>query len=129
MTRTYETARFHIDTGPTELFQRVQFAVGSAWPLVSLPSLQPALVAADVRVDTGHFVESFWTVNDGRRRWWIVVSRHGNGRSFGLDQQPDVRTGIVRAGELFERVARVNRELMSQELFADGDRFGPGGTA
>lgn len=130
----FEKARFHVETGPTALFDRVRFKMAGRrelrWhaahlreraaqrgaPLQQLMTFDAErweLVTAEVRVDTGKFVNSTWAVTVDGARWLIVIG-------FGDTVETVIRTDkrglgddVLRSGPVFERVAQVSAELMA----------------
>ena len=132
----FEKARFHVETGPAPLFARVRFkmtgrrelrwhaahlcerAAERGAPLEQLMTFDAErweLVTAEVRVDTGKFVNSTWGVTVDGTRWLIVIG-------FGDPVETVIRTDkrglgddVVRSGPVFERVAQVNAALMAAE--------------
>jgi hypothetical protein len=130
-------ARFHVETGPKSLFDRVKFklqgrrelrvhaghfqqrAYDRDAPLDLIKSFDAGeweLMTVEVRADTGRFVNSAWRRIIGGAPWWIVIGLHDTletvihaGRKKGLGES------IVRGGELYQFVERVNRDLMSGE--------------
>ena len=131
----FVTARFHALTGPSELFERVRFKMLDVRLLKTharhvqqrsyerdapLDTLQNfdldrwRLMTAEVRTDKGKFVNSAWLVDVDGQEWWVVIG-------FGATMKTVIRAdrgklalgaNIVRAGELYDFVARVNRQLM-----------------
>lgn len=131
----FETARFHVETGPDSLFTRVRHilcepvqlkAQGKhvterlrerAAPLDELTRFDPGsweLVSAEVRTDTGKWVKSTWRVRVDERDWWVVVGL-GNALVTVIEVDPWRRgrgTDIVTWGALHAQVDAVNTELM-----------------
>lgn len=133
----FAKARFHVETGPEPLFDRVrcimrgrrelrvhaghlrQRAYDRDAPLDMIESFDPGeweLMTAEVRADSGKFVNSAWRRTVDGACWWIVIGLHDTletvihaGRKKGLGES------IVRGGELYQFVERVNRDLMSGE--------------
>ena len=134
----FPTARFHALSGPPELFERVRFKMQDVRvlktharhveqraherdaPLDELRNFDPnhwRLMTAEVRTDKGKFVNTTWAVNVAGQEWWVVIgfdatmktvfpAAHGK-RAFGAK--------IVRSGERYDFVARVNRQLMLED--------------
>ena len=136
--QNYERARFHIQYGPASLFERVRFRMKDVHVLFPGKHYQQRarerqvpdevlaalcqfdcgtweLRTAEVRTDRGKFVSSGWeTEVDGHRYLVSIgvgnyiktiyrVTGHGAGQ-------------CVRAGELYDFVDRVNRQLMEEDL-------------
>lgn len=132
-----EIARFHIDTGPESLFERVRFKMKGVRQLAlhgshvqqranereapldliqSFSSNDWELRTADVDVKKGKFVKSAWYKKFGDRGWWIVI---GIGDVLMTVIETDkfgYGPDIVHSGNLYEHVARVNKKLMKEEL-------------
>jgi hypothetical protein len=74
------------------------------------------LVSAEVRTDTGKFVNSAWDLNVGGRRWRVVIGLHDTVETtFTVKNTRGAGGVIVRGGALYDFVDRVNRELMRGE--------------
>src|SRR5262245_1996798 len=133
MSTRFQKARFHVATGPQSLFDRVRFKMGGkrtlkvhaahvigraaerTAPLDAIAAFRPdewQLVTAEVRADTGKFVNSAGTrVIDGRG-WWIVIGLHDTVETVIDTNKRGLGESVVTAGELYDKVERVNRELM-----------------
>ncbi|MFD7135677.1 hypothetical protein [Streptomyces sp. NPDC059894] len=131
----FETARFHVESGPASLFTRVRHILREPVRLKAhgkhvterlrergasldeLTRFDPAgweLVSAEVRTDTGKWVKSTWRVRADERDWWVVVGL-GNAlvTVIGVDAgRRGTGEGIVTEGPLYTRVDAVNAELM-----------------
>ena len=134
----FKTARFHVETGPQSLFDRVRFKMAGRRKLkfhaahlrqrlqergVPTDLLQQfdadtwELVSAEVRVDTGKFVNSTWVCEGAGERWWVVIGFRDTvenvlaANKVGLGPDPD----IVTSGPLYQRVRQVNEVLMDDE--------------
>lgn len=134
--------RFHADTGPSSLFQRVRFKIKGARDLVlthkhfldreterAFPrSLvlpfdpdQWELLTAEV-IKNGKFMKTTWSrVHDGKR-WFIVFTKGDIAVTVysGSLQRRLRGPEIVTDGPIFEMVDRVNRALMDEEGSAGG---------
>lgn len=133
----FTKARFHVETGPGSLFDRVRLimrgrrelrvhaghfrerAYDRDAPLDLIKSFDPGeweLMTAEVRADTGKFVNSAWRRDIGSACWWIIIGLHDTletviraGRKRGLGES------VVKGGELYRFVERVNHDHMSGE--------------
>jgi hypothetical protein len=133
----FEKARFHVQTGPASLFDRIQFKLRGRRELkLNAGHLRQRaydreapfdlikwfdaddweLMTAEVRSDTGKFVNSAWRRTVGGACWWIVIGLHDTletviraGRKTGLGES------VVRGGDLYRFVDRVNRDLMKRD--------------
>lgn len=132
----FQKARFHATTGPQSLFDRVRFkmrgkrtlhvhathladrAAERDAPLEAIAAFDAdewELVTVEVRTDTGKFINSAWTREIEGRRWWIVIGLHDTVETVIDTDKRGLGEGIVTAGDLYNRVERVNWELMLAE--------------
>lgn len=131
----FETARFHVESGPESLFVRVRHILREPVrlaahgghvterirqreaPVEELVSFDPTswdLVSAEVCTDTGRWVKSTWRVRADGRDWWVVVGL-GNALVTVIDVDPWRRgrgQDVVVEGPLYAKVDAVNAELM-----------------
>ncbi|MFE2302609.1 hypothetical protein ACFXAW_30990 [Streptomyces sp. NPDC059445] len=131
----FETARFHVESGPESLFVRVRHILREPVrlaargghvterirqrdaPVEELVSFDPTswdLVSAEVRTDTGRWVKSTWRVRADGRDWWVVVGL-GDALVTVIDVDPWRRgrgQDVVVEGPLYVKVDAVNAELM-----------------
>lgn len=134
----FNKSRFHIDYGPSSLFARVLFKMKGVEKLKMhsthfnmrledrninenvMEQLKKfdinkwRLVTVEVRDDKGKFINSTWErIIDGTR-YWITIGFNNTIQtiviksSYGKDK-------CVTSGELYNYVARVNKELMESE--------------
>jgi hypothetical protein len=129
--------RFHIDTGPAALFQRVQQvfdaprrlklhgshlaerAAERAAAIADIEHFYPQLwelVLVEARTDTGKFVSTTWRRSVGDREWWVVIGFHDTVRTIyaASSGKRGLGPGVVTDGELWQRVALVNQRLVEQ---------------
>ena len=132
----FQKARFHVSTGPTALFERVRFKMRGKRTLklhaahlavragerdapldviAAFDSGEWELVTVEARTDTGKFVNSAWVREIDGRRWWVVIGLHDTVETVIETDKRGLGESTVTAGELFERVERVNHELMTGE--------------
>lgn len=131
-----KTARFHVETGPDILFERVRFKMGGQKQLglhgphvkqramereaplelfQNFNSSDWELRTADVDMEKGKFVKSAWYKRLAGRDWWIVIGLGDvlmtviDTDKFGLGPE------VVRSGELYDRVEHINRKLMKED--------------
>ncbi|MFJ4624039.1 hypothetical protein [Streptomyces sp. NPDC088812] len=131
----FQTARFHVESGPDSLFTRVCHILREpvqlkahgkhvaerlrerGAPLDELTRFDPAsweLVSAEVRTDTGKWVKATWRVRADAREWWVVVGL-GDALVTVIEVDPwrkGTGAGIVTEGPLYARVDAVNADLM-----------------
>ena len=135
----FERARFHVNTEPPSLFDRVRFKMAGQRGLCFRPrhaaerlferdapydvlktfdSESWELMTAEVRADSGKFVRTAWRVRHATRDWWVVIGYDGVVQTVFEASSDKTARGprIVTEGELYEFVARVNRELMDLEV-------------
>lgn len=138
------TRRFHVDSGPPELFERIRFIIGRrgpqkldlshdhaakraaerSFPTEIVTPFRPEeweLLTTEV-LPSGKFMRTTWARTvEGQR--WLVTFAKGEivVTSYDSDPRRTLRgQNIVRSGEFFEKVARVNRDLMATESDAPG---------
>lgn len=131
-----DVQRFHVDTGPAPLFERVRQVFATPRTLrthgshladrlalysssrATIEWFDPAaweLITVEARVDTGKFVSTTWRRRIDRRDWWLVIGFNDTVRTF-YPADPGKRglgTDVVREGPLWEHVAKVNAELVN----------------
>jgi hypothetical protein len=135
----FETARFHVLTGPAELFGRVRFKMRAVRvlkvharhvqdrsydrdaPLDRLQNFDPdrwRLMTAEVRTDKGKFVNTAWSVDVDGQEWWVIIGFDATMKTVIRAARGKLALGpdIVRSGELYEFVASVNAQLMREDL-------------
>jgi hypothetical protein len=139
MTKRLETKRFHVDTGPAELFERVlqifeeprpvklhagHFRQRAAertapkWALDPFDGADWSIVTAEVRTDSGKFVHTQWRrVIDGVA-WWVVLGFNDTAQTMYSSSlaKNAMNNDIVRSGPLWTRVQEVNRALVEAHL-------------
>lgn len=134
----FPVARFHALTGPPELFERVRFKMRDVRalktharhveerayerdaPLDQLQNFDPnrwRLMTAEVRTDKGKFVNTAWSVEIDGQEWWVVIGFDATMKTVIRAARGKLALGaeIVRSGELYDFVARVNRRLMLED--------------
>lgn len=129
-------ARFHADSGPAALFDRVRavFAEPRALgthghhlaqraapdaPLKDLRPFDPAvwdLVLVEARTDTGKFVNSTWRRRYPSGEWWLVIGYGNVVRTLYKADAGKQAKGelIVTGGPAWEFVERVNHRLLTE---------------
>ena len=134
-----ETARFHIATGPDALFERVQFKFNGPRqlklhgkhfkerlaerkiPEALLPELclfdshSWHLKTAEVRQDTGKFINVTWEKQCHDQAYWVTIGFGDVIVTIITKDSDGVNDQIITSGPLYELVTRVNRELMDGE--------------
>lgn len=131
MGHQFETARFHVSTGPESLFERVravldeptelridpehvqQRAEERSAPLDDLKQFNPdtwELKTAEVRTDKGLFVNSAWACQADNRDWWVVIGYNDTVMTVIETDKEGLGNVIVTSGELYEYVDEVNSD-------------------
>ena len=134
----YKRVRFHIEFGPTSLFERVKYKMRDVRKLYlngthfeermtnrNIPENvvrklehfdvnEWDLVTASVRSDRGKFVDSTWEVCVDDVRYWVTIGMGNYVRTIVIKDSSGVEK-CVRGGEFYKFVERVNRELMDVE--------------
>jgi hypothetical protein len=134
----FTTARFHVLTGPSELFARVRFKMQDVHvlktharhvqdrsyerdaPLERLQNFDPnrwRLMTAEVRIDKGKFVSTAWSVDVDGQEWWVVIGFDATVKTVIRAARGKLALGddIVRSGDLYKFVAGVNAQLMRDD--------------
>lgn len=138
MTTRFQKARFHIDSGPKSLFDRIHFKMDSVdslnlsakhfierckervLPPEIIKKMQDfnahewRLVVGEVRVDTGKFVNSTWEYVYGNEKYWLTIG-FGNVAETIVKKESGGKDKIIESGELYEFIAAVNEKLMADE--------------
>jgi hypothetical protein len=135
---TVEVARFHVDSGPESVFERVRQAFAEPVqlqlhgrhfaervehvdaPLDALDPFDPAhwdLVLVEARTDTGKFVSTTWRRRFGTQDWWLVVGFNDTVRTFYRGDAGKRAKGrrVVTGGPVWQLVDKVNRQLVSDD--------------
>jgi hypothetical protein len=130
--------RFHISTGPASLFERVRFKISAPLDLdlnhdhykerqeersfmeEFVRPFRPndwELVGATVTAGSGKFIESHWR-RKIRDDWWhLVIGMNNVAITIIRSQNAKNSAGdfIVKSGPLYDKVAKVNADLMMNE--------------
>jgi hypothetical protein len=74
-------------------------------------------MTAEVRTDKGKFVNTAWSVDIDGEEWWVVIGFEATMKTVIRASPGKLGLGddIVRSGELYDFVARVNTQLMADE--------------
>ena len=134
-----DLVRFHVDLGPSSLFERVHFkmkdvhrldltsihfrkrCVERRIPVEVLDCLchfdisKWTLKLADVRKDRGKFYSSTWEYVWNGRKFWVTIAT-GNKVLTIVEKSSSGLDGCIRDGVLFDFVDRVNQVLMEEEV-------------
>jgi hypothetical protein len=132
-----QVARFHADTGPQALFDRVRQVFDSprslqlhgdhlaertrtaaAPPMADLERFDPhdwELMLVEARTDTGLFVSTTWRRRYDAVDWWLVIGYHDVVRTL---YQADPRKrgkgpSVVTGGPVWRLVERANASLLA----------------
>src|SRR5688572_24487815 len=126
----FVVARFHVLSGPRELFDRVRFKMRKVGVLKTharhlqergfergapLHRLQEfdsdrwRLMTAEVRTDKGKFVNSAWSVDVDGQEWWVVIGLDSTIETVFRADRGKLALGpdIVRSGKFYDFVASV----------------------
>jgi hypothetical protein len=127
----FETERFHIETGPDALFNRVrtimdestelridpdhvqQRAAEREAPLEELKQFDPdrwELKTAEVRTDKCLFVNTAWACKADDRDWWVIIGYDDTAMTVIETDKDGLGHNIVTEGELYNRVKQVNEK-------------------
>jgi hypothetical protein len=142
MAAAAKRVRFHVDSGPASLFERVrqvfdgpvrlkvhgrhlaERTAGVDAPLAELDSFDPAawqLMTVEARQDTGRFVTTAWRRKIDGTTWWVVIGYGNTVRT--LFRKPNRGRGpeIVTEGPIFDLVDRVNAALVAETTLPGGE--------
>jgi len=129
MGHQFETARFHIETGPESLFHRVLSVLDEptqlridpdhvqkranerSAPLDRLKQFDPdewELKTAEVRIDKGLFVNTAWVCHGDQNDWWVVIGYEDTVVTVIETEKDGLGPEIVTEGELYDFVDEVN---------------------
>ncbi|MBO7059614.1 MAG: hypothetical protein J6W54_00745 [Fibrobacter sp.] len=138
MTTRFQKARFHIDSGPKSLFDRIHFKMdsvnslnlsakhfvercnGRILPSEIIQKMQNfdarewRLVVGEVRVDTGKFVNSTWEYIFGDEKYWLTIG-FGNVAETIVKKESSGKDKIISSGLIYDFVDTVNEKLMTDE--------------
>lgn len=136
MGHQFETARFHVRTGPDSLFERVRSVLDQptelridpdhvqkraeqrSAPLTELKYFDPEewqLKTAEVRKDKGLFVNTAWSCTIHERNWWIVIGYNDTVVTVIETDKDGFSDDIITGGELYEEVEKINRSKNNSE--------------
>jgi hypothetical protein len=138
MPKHFKTARFHFLTGPSSLFERVQYKfwqqrelkINAAHfiersyerdiPIEKIIHFNPdswKLILVEVFTSRGKFVSTTWEVNVDSKKWWVVIGLNDTIVTVYKPNSGKIGNGecIVKDGGLYEFVEKVNRDLMDNE--------------
>ncbi len=134
-----ETIRFHVDFGPSSLFERVRYKMKDVHKLYmdgkhfnkrvserDIPAdviikLQDfdccewVLKTAEVRKDRGKFINSTWEVLCNGNPYWVTIGV-GNYITTIVLRDSSGMNKCIRNGEYYDYVESVNRKLMDEDL-------------
>ncbi len=127
-------ARFHVETGPPALFERVRQVFAEPRALMHgthyteraheraaprsaikyFASTEWELMTAEVRTDTGKFVKTAWRREIGGQMWWSVIGFHDAVQTIhpASDEKTGLGQDIVCDGPVWDLVDSVNRQLL-----------------
>lgn len=138
MTTRFQKARFHIDSGPKSLFDRIHFIMDSVSSLnlsakhfverskdrilpseiiqkmQSFNTHEWRLVVGEVRTDTGKFVNSTWEYIFGDEKYWLTIG-FGNVAETIVKKESNGKNKVVMSGPIYEYVDGINKKLMEKE--------------
>jgi hypothetical protein len=90
-------------------------AVERAVPPELLADFDPAqweLMTAEVRTDTGRFVNSAWRRTVSGQMWWLVIGLHDTVETAYPGSKRGDGPDVVASGVLFDRVREANAKLL-----------------
>ena len=138
MTTRFQKGRFHVDSGPSSLFERIHYKMDTVCSLNLsakhfierckeriLPSeiIQKMqnfnihewkLIVGEVRVDTGKFVNSTWEYTYENEKYWLTIG-FGNVAETIVKKESGGKDKIIESGAIYDFVATVNEKLIADE--------------
>ena len=138
LNRKFQTARFHVSTGPQSLFDRVRFQMSTVNHLAlhgdhyrqrtiernvppyvldkidAFDANEWKLVMCEVRADKGQFINSTWELNFDGYTYRITIGYNDFVMTV-IKRRDGGRGQVVTKGELYNFVDKVNRELNLSE--------------
>lgn len=130
MSHQFQTARFHIRTGPDSLFERIHSVLNEptelqidpdhvqkrleerSAPADKLKDFNPdewELKTAEVRKDKCLFVNTAWSCTVDDRNWWVVIGYNDTIITVIETNKDGFGEQIVTSGELYDKVEKINR--------------------
>lgn len=140
MTTRFQTERFHIDFGPSSLFERAHYKMEDARILklhskhfnerrversvpqdvmMQIKNFDPTkwfLKTIEVRADTGKFVNTTWEMVHNDTRYWITIGFGDVIQTIITKTSDGLGYPYVESGSLYELVKTVNENLMNNDL-------------
>lgn len=140
MTIRFQTARFHVDSGPSSLFERAHYKMDVARILklhskhfnerrversvsqdvmIQIKHFDPAkwsLKTIEVRADTGKFVNTTWEMIHDDTRYWITIGFGNVVQTIVTKTSDGLGYPYVKSGSLYELVRTVNEKLMNDDF-------------
>lgn len=136
MGHQFETERFHVETGPDSLFERVRSVMDEPRelridpdhvkqrsaerdaPIEELKQFDPdqwELKTAEVRTDKGMFVNTAWACKADGRDWWVIIGFEDTVMTVIETDKNGLGPKIVTEGDLYNRVKQVNKNKNQEE--------------
>lgn len=137
--QNYKRVRFHVEFGPSSLFERVRYKMRDVTTLymdgVHFPTRASErnipyevmsrllqfdinkwkVVTASVREDRGKFVDSTWEIVIYGVRYWVTIGMGTFIKTIVIKETSGVES-CIRSGEYYDFVEKVNRKLMDEDL-------------
>ena len=135
----FKTSRFHVQSGPYYLFERVQYkfkeprtlnlhgkhfnerSVERKIPndvIQSLLDFNPTqwkVITAEVRNDTGKFVNSTWEKVIDHHKYWVTIGFGDVVLTIIKKESEGFGHDIIKGGPLYHFVSTVNEKLMKED--------------
>ncbi len=136
MAPRFETSRFHVNFGPSSLFERVHFKMRNSRTLKlhskhfidrqtkrNIPEevmfqikhftpSQWSLKTVEVRNDTGKFINMTWEMNYNDARFWITIGFGDVIQTIIMKDSNGQGYPYIKSGKLYDYVQIVNEQLM-----------------
>lgn len=136
----FHTSRFHVEYGPTSLFERVYYKMNKSKTLklhgnhfntrfkerniplsilhnlLNFDPIEWRLITVEVRNDTGKFVNSTWEKTIEKNKIWITIGLGDVVQTIVIKETEGLGNQIIKTGDFFEFVSEVNKQLMINDL-------------
>ncbi len=135
----FQKSRFHVHYGPNSLFERVRYKFKEPRTLkmhgdhfnkrkeqreipeivilsmLAFNSADWKIVTAEVRNDTGKFVNATWEKIIEGKKYWITIGFGDVVQTIIKKESEGFGYGIIKEGSFYQFVSKVNETLMNHD--------------